>query len=160
MKGTLHKTEQGWVVTHSTYDMILKSWKVGKFPLHPEDVKQINRDALVFDNIEARIAAYPDVEFEIVEKIPESCYNNPFCNGDETCIQCYKKYAKLVDKLGNEDVPKLGYCEISDEEIEKWAKEYTCQEYKKLIFDYENYDTYSDFVNGAKKYREQLKQRQ
>ena len=48
--------------------------------------------------------------------------------------------------------------EISDEEIEKWAKEYTCKEYEKLIFDYENYDTYNDFVNGAKKYREQLKQ--
>ena len=47
--------------------------------------------------------------------------------------------------------------EISDEEIEKWAKEYTCKEYEKLIFDYENYDEYRDFVNGAKKYREQLK---
>lgn len=47
--------------------------------------------------------------------------------------------------------------EISDEEIEKWAKEYTCKEYGKLIFDYVNYDTYGDFVNGAKKYREQLK---
>jgi hypothetical protein len=46
--------------------------------------------------------------------------------------------------------------EISDEEIEKWAKEYTCKEYEKLIFDYENYDKYRDFVNGAKKYREQL----
>jgi hypothetical protein len=47
--------------------------------------------------------------------------------------------------------------EISDEEIEKWAKEYVCKEYGKLIFDYENYDIYGDFVNGAKKYREQLK---
>jgi hypothetical protein len=47
--------------------------------------------------------------------------------------------------------------EISDEEIEKWAKEYTCKEYEKLIFDYENYDEYRDFVNGAKKYREQIK---
>lgn len=47
--------------------------------------------------------------------------------------------------------------EISDEEIKKWAKEYTCKEYDRLIFDYENYDTYNDFVNGAKKYREQLK---
>ena len=47
--------------------------------------------------------------------------------------------------------------EISDEEIKKWSKEYTCKEYERLIFDYENYDTYNDFVNGAKKYREQLK---
>jgi hypothetical protein len=50
--------------------------------------------------------------------------------------------------------------EISDEEIEKWGKEYTCKEYGKLIFDYENYDEYRDFVNGAKKYREQLKFKQ
>ena len=55
---------------------------------------------------------------------------------------------------------KLPQQEISDEEIEKWAKEYTCKEYQKLIFDYENYDTYGDFVNGAKKYREQLKLKQ
>ena len=47
--------------------------------------------------------------------------------------------------------------EILDEDIKKWAKEYTCKEYERLIFDYENYDTYNDFVNGAKKYREQLK---
>ena len=33
-------------------------------PLHPDDVKQIQQDAQVFDNIEARIAAYPEVEFD------------------------------------------------------------------------------------------------
>jgi hypothetical protein len=64
MKGTLHKTEQGWYVSHATYVMTSKRWTAGKYPLHPDDVKQINRDAQVFDNIEARIAAYPDVEFD------------------------------------------------------------------------------------------------
>jgi hypothetical protein len=57
MKGTLHKTEQGWIVEYA---------KHSELPLHPDDVKQIEEDAKVFDNIEARIAAYPDVKFEIV----------------------------------------------------------------------------------------------
>jgi hypothetical protein len=45
--------------------MISESWKAGKLPLHPDDVKEIEQDAKIFDNIEARIAAYPDVEFEV-----------------------------------------------------------------------------------------------
>jgi hypothetical protein len=59
MKGRIQKTDQGWVVEYA---------KHAELPLHPEDVKQINRDAQVFDNIEARIMAYPDIDFEIVEK--------------------------------------------------------------------------------------------
>ena len=64
MKGQLYKKKQpeGWYVT---YD--IDGFTKAELPLHPDDVKQINRDAQVFDNIEARIAAYPDVEFEIVD---------------------------------------------------------------------------------------------
>jgi len=36
------------------------------YDLHPDDVKRIEQDLYQFDNIEARIAAYPDVEFELV----------------------------------------------------------------------------------------------
>ena len=35
------------------------------YPLSPHDVNQIEEDSKRFDNIEARIAAYPDVEFRI-----------------------------------------------------------------------------------------------
>ena len=61
MKGQLYKKKQpeGWYVT---YD--IDGFTKAELPLHPDDVKQINRDAQVFDNIEARIAAYPDVEFD------------------------------------------------------------------------------------------------
>ncbi len=59
MKGTLHKTEQGWVVEYA---------KHSELPLHPDDVKQIEEDAKVFDNIEARIAACSSVEFEIIDE--------------------------------------------------------------------------------------------
>ena len=65
MKGTLHKTEAGWQVSHATYNMEIERWTAGKLPLHPKDVAQIEEDAKVFDNIEARIAANPDVDFII-----------------------------------------------------------------------------------------------
>ena len=67
MKGILHKTDNGCQVSHATYNMESKSWTAGKYPLHPKDVAQINEDSKIFDNIEARISAYPDVEFEIYE---------------------------------------------------------------------------------------------
>jgi len=35
------------------------------YPLHPADAAEIEADSKRFDNIEARIAAYPDVDFEI-----------------------------------------------------------------------------------------------
>jgi hypothetical protein len=37
MKGFLHKTEQGWQISHATYDMISERWTAGKFRLHPDD---------------------------------------------------------------------------------------------------------------------------
>jgi hypothetical protein len=45
MKGTLHKTEQGWVVEHEVAEKTpigYKSWW-GTFPLHPNDVKICNQ---------------------------------------------------------------------------------------------------------------------
>jgi hypothetical protein len=78
MKGTLTKTEQGWMV-NSFYEI------PSALPLHPDDVKQINTDAQVFDNIEARIAAYPEVDFKFYEIWEEV--------DGETKIT---KYAKLI----------------------------------------------------------------
>jgi hypothetical protein len=66
MKGKLHKTEQGWMISRCVGDAVAEVWEE-QVPLHPDDVKQINADAQVFDNIDARIAAYPDVEFDIVD---------------------------------------------------------------------------------------------
>jgi len=77
MKGKITKTDQGWMVEHNVDERTPighKSWWE-TLPLHPDDVKQINRDAQVFDNIEARIAAYPEVEFEIVKEYIDSHTN-------------------------------------------------------------------------------------
>lgn len=72
MKGKLHKKINGnWVVLKVSEeqppcDTIVEHGI--EYTLHPDDVKQINADGQVFDNIEARIAAYPDVEFEIINE--------------------------------------------------------------------------------------------
>jgi hypothetical protein len=63
MKGILKKTQSGWIVNYD-YTVNKNDWCT--LPLHPADVEQINKDSQVFDNIEARIAAYSEVEFEIV----------------------------------------------------------------------------------------------
>lgn len=72
MKGKLHKKINGnWVVLKVSEEQPPCNTIVEhgvEYTLHPDDVKQINADAQVFDNIEARIAAYPDVEFDIVDK--------------------------------------------------------------------------------------------
>jgi hypothetical protein len=82
MKGKLIKTEEGWMVGTVCYADIWSEL----LPLHPDDVEQINRDAQVFDNIEARIAAYPEVEFEIVQY-----------DGKTPISEGWSGYAKLVN---------------------------------------------------------------
>lgn len=97
MKGTLHKTEQGWVVRYK------KSYKLDseeaqyegksiifydeKIPLHPETEPDFDFNR----NMEG-----VEVEFEIV--------------GIDLGSGISQAFAKIiVPKLGNEDVPKLGY---------------------------------------------------
>lgn len=62
MTGKLRKKNQEWEVVYEVMD--------GKqsLPLHPHDVKQIEKDSQIFDNIEARIANNPRVQFEIVDE--------------------------------------------------------------------------------------------
>lgn len=35
------------------------------------------------------------VEYNIMLDISSDCYNNPFCEADETCIGCTKEFAHL-----------------------------------------------------------------
>lgn len=66
MKGKLVKQENQWYIQYKM-DSDLIATDGGLIPLNPYDVEQIEEDAKRFDNIEARIAAYPDVEFVIEE---------------------------------------------------------------------------------------------
>ena len=71
MKGKIIKTDRGWEVEYEEKvpELHFLAKQTVAIPLHPDDVKQINADGQVFDNIKARIAAYPDVEFELIDKI-------------------------------------------------------------------------------------------
>jgi hypothetical protein len=115
MKGILKKTEQGWFVI---YDQILGEGIVKRnqnaLPLHPLDVKQIDEDSKVFDNIEARIKAYPDVEFEIETELV-------FDRLSYSSIEV-PKYAKLINK---EDI-KPKQCNTWDDIFDKIESEMDC----------------------------------
>jgi len=76
MKGTLHKTEQGWQVSYASYDITSNNWSAGKLPLHP-------------DFIEAMETCFTskftqEVEFETVKEYIDSHTNQ------------VQKYAKLI----------------------------------------------------------------
>lgn len=74
MKGRLHKTEDcGWIVLFD--DEFLQ--------LHPDDACELIDLNNIFDNIEARILAHPDIEFNIVE---------------HQKMDGVAKYAKLITK--------------------------------------------------------------
>ena len=72
MKGRLIRSNGEWKVSY------IDSQGTSKLlPLNPYDVQTIEDQEKVFDNIEARISAYPDVEFEI-ELFWETGIEEPF----------------------------------------------------------------------------------
>lgn len=89
MKGFLKKENDKWIVKQYAD----KGPAYREFPLHPRDVYEIESDARIFDNIEARVAAYPDVEFEIVDEFthPELYLNVGWGDGI--------KFAKLISNI-------------------------------------------------------------
>lgn len=105
MKGTLKNTANGWMVifkdsNEPTFFIKNKPYitttVMKELPLHPDDVQQIQKDSLIFDNIEARIAAYPDVNFTI-ERYCDVHKTDPQtgpCTLD--CAWDTKQYAKLL----------------------------------------------------------------
>jgi len=175
MKGILNKTEQGWVINYN-YSVNKNDWET--LPLHPEFIEMMDT---CFTSKFTR-----DVEFEIVTEwengevgvngltyaklinnVPDTmkiesdtyAWESPFdfiCQ-DPDCPHCIEEINQMQDDDDLEDdVEKLVKemnkqpmtfvpNEISDEEIEKAANNPIN-------------DGYS-FIEGAKWYREQLKQR-
>jgi hypothetical protein len=120
IKGKLHKTDNGWVVM---FNKKLEHQMVGyhdyktttvydQLPLHPDDVNQINEDSQVFDNIESRIATWPDVNFEIVSVYVEPSTSIHSNRGDDVT------YAKLIPNNEN----KLSRVEVIDEKGRSYVK--------------------------------------
>jgi hypothetical protein len=119
MKGKLIKTDRGWEVEYEedVPNLHYIAKQTIAILLHPDDVKQINTDGQVFDNIEARIAAYPDIEFEIVVSDWEQDYIKYNLTNMPT------QYAKITktaafDKEGN--AITRGYVEPKQEESSNW----------------------------------------
>ena len=59
MKGLIEKVDGTWVIKSGDKT----------YPLHKIDVDQIKADSLVFDDIEGRIACYPNVNFYLIEEM-------------------------------------------------------------------------------------------
>ena len=89
MKGTLHKTETGWQVSHATYDMTLNRWTAGKFPVHPDYIKYYFLD---------EDAEGSEVEFEIVKE---------YINNHSNEVQSYAKLTKPDLTLKNNETNSL-----------------------------------------------------
>ena len=68
MRGVLYNTKHnGWMVKFNKKELNPNELGVDELQLHPDDVNEIIEQSIWFDNIEARIAAYPEVKFQIVE---------------------------------------------------------------------------------------------
>jgi hypothetical protein len=153
MKGKLVKKDKIWYVMRVEEG----DWET-HYPLNPYDIKQIEEDGKVFDNIESRIAAWPDVEF-IAEIFWETGIEEPFYVAtlisddnkiSDGAFENVEEMIKHSDEVWSDPIP-----EITDDEIRKEA----------LSFAYEgDYDgangvLWNGFISGATWYREQLKQR-
>ena len=58
MKGKLRKAEHNeWLVEHES----------NLYPVHPDDADRLIELDRIFDNLQARIAASPEVEFDLVQ---------------------------------------------------------------------------------------------
>ena len=115
MKGKITKIDEGWVVRYDVfqddYSYPFPGWNF--ISLHPDDVKEINIDSQVFDNIEARIAAYPDVEFEVVEEPPYKLYAKlikpEYPELEGTMTLCNDKiWNEIYDEYSTEQYPAFG----------------------------------------------------
>jgi len=102
MKGILKKIGNEWMVQYIGHPVDIPNgynYLANFILLHPDDIKQIEKDALVFDDIESRIRAYPHVDFKIIEG--------------------YKNYAKLIEK---DAVDELANKELIDHLIDEFGE--------------------------------------
>ena len=101
MKGKIRKSNRGWVVDQVVKEG-LQARLINTYPLHPYDIQEIEEQEKVFDNIEARIAAYPDVQFEIVNEFDN---NGPdhfpkfarILKEDKMVTKCYCGHTSYCD---------------------------------------------------------------
>jgi hypothetical protein len=152
MKGTLHKTDEGWIVRYIQED---PRDPLPELPLHPEyqtilpldldlEGKEVEFDwCVIVEHYTGKGKEYAKL-IQPREKISDESWEG--CDGctEQDEIMYKSGYVKGYNAAIAE-LPK----EISDEEIKEMANE------SKSIFKEDMYRTY--FIMGAKWYREQLK---
>ncbi len=67
MKGILFKDKASgqWMIKEALTAPMIGIVGFRTLRLHPDDVKEMEEQDKLFDNLEARVAAYPEVEYEI-----------------------------------------------------------------------------------------------
>ncbi|NBR25677.1 MAG: hypothetical protein EBU08_18225, partial [Micrococcales bacterium] len=67
MKGLLYKDKASgqWMIREALVTPMVGIVGFRTLRLHPEDVKEMEEQEKLFDNLEARVAAYPEVEYEV-----------------------------------------------------------------------------------------------
>ena len=167
MKGVLRKIDNKWMVQYIGHpiDVLDGNDSLVKYlQLHPDDVKQIEKDALVFDDIESRIRAYPNVDFvfhEVWEEV-DGISNITTCGKlikkdvvDELATKELMDH--LVDENGEFKTTTIG----ADDKKAWWKKGYVkaketfyTEKQMKLAFDYgkslEPFDSFEDFIKSLK----------
>jgi hypothetical protein len=118
MKGKLIYDQEGWWVQHKAKGLDGNLEYIAESMLHPDDVKQIEEDAKMFDNIEARIAAYPDVEFEMVTEVVASVGNSEeqdeYTNTYARLIPSKEQQKQLITEIMDLDAKDGLYDTVND----------------------------------------------
>lgn len=67
MKGLLYKDKASgqWMIKEALVTPMVGIVGFRTLRLHPDDVKEMEEQEKLFDNLEARVAAYPEVEYEV-----------------------------------------------------------------------------------------------
>jgi hypothetical protein len=143
MKGTLHKTEQGWIVEYAKHSQL---------PLHPDQTKYMHltgkkpNGTFIHDGNE--------VEFEIVKKVPSE---HDVTHGT---FVVYKNYAKLINF---QTVPlpvfqQLPTSVLEQDVVETMARDFYWSRQPKGKFMVENSrpDMVIGYVEGYNKAKETL----
>lgn len=125
-QGKLIKIEDTWFIGTTLYNGIWSEL----IPLHHDDVKQIEEDSKVFDNIEARIASSPNPYYELVISALD-----------------FKPYAKLISESKKTE-PKLTAVEwlfnlSKQRELDKFDLE--------QALEIQEADSYQDYMDGYEK---------
>ncbi len=148
MKGKLVKKEDTWYVTRLEEN----EWET-YYPLHEDSVNEIKAWEQVFDNVDARIASNQEVDFHFHELWEEV--------DGETKVTKFAKLGPVPTDENNYPLIQgtMDICnemiynrDISDEEIEKAAKDY---HWKNGVY----YAQEKTFIDAIKWYREQLKKK-